>query len=36
MKYPRFALPNSLVILKKYKKQAGSLPQVNDLAGMAA
>ena len=29
MKYPKFALPNSLVILKKYKKQqtSGSTPQ---------
>ena len=29
MKYPKFTLPNSLVILKKYKKQqpAGSTPQ---------
>lgn len=29
MKYPKFTLPNSLVILKKYKKQ--SVSQANEL-----
>ena len=37
MKYPKFALPNSLVILKKYKKQqaAGSSTVSNDIGGAA-
>ena len=39
MKYPKFTLPNSLTILKKYKKQGnnvklqGDNPELNQLEG---